>query len=43
MSEPCFPEVQSTPGPDGTRILAGAVEFAAAVDLIGKIKPELPG
>jgi hypothetical protein len=66
LSERGFPEVQSTPGPDGTRILAGAVEFAAAnrynsvrvatpvtmtpdesiaaaVDLIGKIKPHLPG
>jgi hypothetical protein len=30
LSEPGFPEVASTPGPDGTRILAGAVEFAAA-------------
>lgn len=29
LGEPGFPEVGSTPGPDGTRILAGAVEFAA--------------
>jgi hypothetical protein len=66
LSEPGFPEVESTPGPDGTRILVGAVEFAAAnrynsvqvatpvtmtpdesiaaaVDLIQKIKPQLPG
>jgi hypothetical protein len=66
LSEPGFPEVESTTGPDGTRILAGAVEFAAAnrhnsvhfampvtmtpdesiaaaVDLIQKIKPQLPG
>jgi hypothetical protein len=29
LGEPGFPEVGSTPGPSGTRIVAGAVEFAA--------------
>ena len=66
LSEPGMPDVESTPGPDGTRILAGAVEFAAgnrynsvqvatpvtmspdesiaaAVALIDKIKPKIPG
>jgi hypothetical protein len=65
LSELGLPDVESTPGPDGTRILAGAVEFAAgtrynsvqvatpvtmssdqsvaaALDLIGKIKPQIP-
>ena len=65
LGEPGFPEIESTPGPDGTRILAGAVEFAAgnrynsvqvatpvtmspdqsiaaAVELIDKIKPQIP-
>jgi hypothetical protein len=35
LSEPGLPEVQSTPGPDES--------IAAAVDPIGKIKPQLPG
>jgi hypothetical protein len=66
LGEPGMPELESTPGPDGTRIFAGAVEFAAgnrynsvqvatpvtmssdqsiaaAVELIGKIKPKIPG
>lgn len=64
LGEPGFAEIESTPGPDGTRILMGAVEFAAgnrynsvhvvtnamssdesiaaAMDLIGKIKPQIP-
>lgn len=29
LGEPGFPELSSTPGPDGTRIFGGAVEFAA--------------
>ena len=29
LGEPGFPEIESTPGPEGTRVLAGAVEFAA--------------
>ena len=29
LGEPGFPEVESTPGPNGTRLVAGAVEFAA--------------
>jgi len=30
LGEPGFPEIESTPGPNGTRVVAGAVEFAAA-------------
>ena len=29
LGEPGFAEVESTPGPNGTRLVAGAVEFAA--------------
>ena len=65
LGEEGFPALESTPGPDGTRTFAGAVEFAAgtrynsvqvatpvtmspdesiaaAVDLIAKIKPQIP-
>ena len=65
LGEPGLPDMGSTPGPDGTRILVGAVEFAAgnrsnsvqvatpvtmtsdqsiaaAMDLIAKIKPQIP-
>lgn len=30
LGEPGFPEIESTPGPDGMRFVGGALEFAAA-------------
>ena len=30
LGEPGFPEIQSTPGPDGMRFVGGALEFAAS-------------